>query len=750
MAVFFDGTTLLPLDPSLLAEPSKETVHARKALFPDLCLRCMSTTFSPLAWAHLRGDTVSQAIPDDATQDYHIDYGQDYVYQKWITRGSAKRRGPVLNVKVDAQEIVQLREESCQFCAFLARLDGRSALGHDPAHSWKVSMQLVWPDKASGIVMPMALVVELKTDEASASEKWTLLSFIDQESTYLLLVRRELYSFDEGITQHENSEQPPEPSYEAALGGLLSEARAWLQQCDQTHEHCTHAGNHRLPARLLDLAEYNNKKKVRLVETRSLSGGEYAVLSYVWGVAETLTLVQSTYAKLVAGLHVRDFPRTLIHAVKCVSFLDIRYLWVDALCILQDSQEDKSQEIPRMHEYYRSASVVISASGATDVHSGFLESQITEHQICAAVARTKLVRIPAYLADRSTTLLINGYVPLYQFSKEPVNRRAWCLQESVLPRRLITFPSTGGLLLRCLAGEKCAGQMISSPRDELPACLTLGSIAKARGIDKISSTWCELVQDYTRRSLTYQSDVLVGIGALAREFHHEHGNALGQYIAGIWEKDARNGLLWLTSEAPGSRSPMLPRNSGGPHAPSWSWASVPSKVSFHTKPETYIKSDYSGKESWERSFRPRWYCEILSHHITLKSELDPFGAVKEGSLSIQALLRRLHKHDEAVKDREAGLYAGELFLQISPDDRDVEIETLYLDPGSSLVWAKDQCYHWLGLWYAGRGRARGLIVEQVGEDAKLQFRRIGLAVFHVGKDDFPDADLHQEAVITLV
>jgi hypothetical protein len=64
--------------------------------------------------------------------------------------------------------------------------------------------------------------------------------------------------------------------------------------------------------------------------------------------------------------------------------LGIRYLWVDSLCIAQDDEADKSEEIKNMGRIYKNAAVTIAAASTTSVHDGFLEDRsipITEFPI---------------------------------------------------------------------------------------------------------------------------------------------------------------------------------------------------------------------------------------------------------------------------------------------------------------------------------------------------------------------------------
>jgi hypothetical protein len=56
--------------------------------------------------------------------------------------------------------------------------------------------------------------------------------------------------------------------------------------------------------------------------------------------------------------------------MKLVSELGGTYLWVDRLCILQDDDNDKAQQIPRMDSIYSLAELTIIAASGSDAHDG--------------------------------------------------------------------------------------------------------------------------------------------------------------------------------------------------------------------------------------------------------------------------------------------------------------------------------------------------------------------------------------------
>lgn len=494
-----------------------------------------------------------------------------------------------------------------------------------------------------------------------------------------------------------------------------------------------------------------------LVESAVVTNGQYAVLSYVWGTSNTLRLEEAIQSKFQGGFAVDELPDTIQDAVMVTNSLGIGYLWVDSLCILQDSDTDKSREIPRMNDYYRNAHIVISASGARDVHSGFVPEQMSYGDLYAELQhpdpnRQSLtwpvpLRIPGHFPDHSSSLLVDALPQLYTYKGEPINNRAWTLQESVLPRRLLRFPTTGGLSMRCLEGEILAGEIVSDPYHEEPNFISLGLVSSNRHTgDELFELWTKMVEDYTQRSLSYRGDILIAIGALAREFHTKNGVLLGKYLGGFWEHHLRSGLLWhntvdISKSWSEQQSQYL--------APSWSWASCPSPISFRNKSEMHLPlGEFANSAMKTRLFTPRWYCKVLNFDVTPRNELDPFGALEAGYLTIQGPLRPPHRqpNDSSPRTERENKSQGCLDLYLVKFGAHV----LILDRpliSSEPTETKQQQYFCLGLWYAGRGRARGLIVQQIDEKS---FQRLGFAEYPVDDAEFPSSELHKERVIHLV
>jgi hypothetical protein len=101
----------------------------------------------------------------------------------------------------------------------------------------------------------------------------------------------------------------------------------------------------------------------------------YAALSYRWGETQQQKDGRTMRANLhdrYGRINISQLPQSIIDAVKVTQTLELSYLWVDALCIVQDDPLDCASEISKMASIYRGATVTISAASAKDSTEGFL------------------------------------------------------------------------------------------------------------------------------------------------------------------------------------------------------------------------------------------------------------------------------------------------------------------------------------------------------------------------------------------
>lgn len=122
-----------------------------------------------------------------------------------------------------------------------------------------------------------------------------------------------------------------------------------------------------LPSRVIYTGKVGDTPVVRLLETCGMRG-RYVALSHCWGPQEhrPLMTTQSSLADYMANITWDALPRTYQHAISATRRLGFEYIWIDSLCIIQDSHEDWLSESQRMGDVYQYAHITMAASHAAD------------------------------------------------------------------------------------------------------------------------------------------------------------------------------------------------------------------------------------------------------------------------------------------------------------------------------------------------------------------------------------------------
>ena len=214
----------------------------------------------------------------------------------------------------------------------------------------------------------------------------------------------------------------------------------WLRACSQSHIECQIKDNTRLPTRVIDVGPADATQAPRLLVT-STETGRYVALSHCWGSlmqsdagqhARTLT---TNLQNMQREISLEKLPQNFQDAIIVVRKLGLRFLWIDALCIVQDDLADWAREAARMADVYGSAHLTIAATSAESSTDGFLERP----QETAA-------SIPYYVG---TCIEPAGcLVMTYQRKQDSWyasvemarwNSRGWTFQERLLSKRVLHF-----------------------------------------------------------------------------------------------------------------------------------------------------------------------------------------------------------------------------------------------------------------------------------------------------------------------
>ncbi|KAI3329016.1 HET-domain-containing protein [Xylariaceae sp. AK1471] len=428
-------------------------------------------------------------------------------------------------------------------------------------------------------------------------------------------------------------------------------ARHWIRDCLKSHDMCASGSSHRhaafLPARLIDTQD---PKRPFLHETIDARGIEYIVLSYVWGHGEMFKSTAANFKDHQHCIPLQSVPRTVTHAFQVTRELGYRYIWVDALCIMQDDDDDLERELANMGEIYQHAVFTICAEGAPGARAGLFQKRhpYLYHPCTVGV---KMMTDKGVISEQLTLgTIVTG--PNY------LKDRGWVLQEEILSSRCLSFGKQ--MSWKCTVSE--ASETAPAPRPRKTALshgratcedklrLWLYAPAQMRETPREQwfrwnqyDAWYSVVEQYSSKNLTKSTDQLRALSGLADLFQKAHHST---YAAGLWREDLQLGLAWYVAS-----NDSRPVREVGIQKPSWSWASVGMvRLKFRSRRaySTHIVSDGA---------------EILDVSCTLRNQLNPCGCVADGILKLRTRVKklRLHWSTEYIIDRTEfsyGSYSG--------------------------------------------------------------------------------------------
>jgi hypothetical protein len=215
---------------------------------------------------------------------------------------------------------------------------------------------------------------------------------------------------------------------------VLKVAKKWLQECLNGHETCQKKAEvARFPTRLLEL-EFPVPGRVTLFNTSDRSiKGPYMTLSHCWGSAKFLKLEENTCRILYSGFPETSLPQTFRDAVRIALRLKVKYLWIDSICILQDSPEDWRYEASAMADIYKGSLCNISAASAEDSSKGcFYERLPGLIKPCVIQSKWTDIKNEEYHLHKSSPWYVD-------FDQYPLFTRGWVLQERASSPRVLHF-----------------------------------------------------------------------------------------------------------------------------------------------------------------------------------------------------------------------------------------------------------------------------------------------------------------------
>ena len=329
---------------------------------------------------------------------------------------------------------------------------------------------------------------------------------------------------------------------------------------------------------MIDISNPDSLYLVISDERENATSVEYVTISYRWETTDVYKLTLGSVDQLIAGIPYGLLTQTFQDVIMLTRALGCKYIWIDSLCILQDSVEDWARESNRMADVYMHGFLNICVY-STDIQHGCLQ------------ARNPLSWSHCLIARTDDQLLLAGSNDILRdLSETSLFGRGWVFQERLLSPRTIyigdrdcVFECADSVLserARYYRSEhpsegydppvsKMTVQEFAERAKEFPACdLYPNGIGELKSIDHhyLWRSWECIVKHYSKTHLTFGSDRLAALAAIATSLRQSTGYT---YLAGTWYELFPMCLYWYQhhSSSKGKRSPRRER------FPSWSWTS---------------------------------------------------------------------------------------------------------------------------------------------------------------------------------
>lgn len=354
-----------------------------------------------------------------------------------------------------------------------------------------------------------------------------------------------------------------------------SQVRTWLEWCCREHVSTCRSQVH-FSSRRLDGLLLIDSVESKLV--RGAPDSEFVALSYVWGDWGGKTPTTPTAQDIVQferdgylPLSKFTLPSIVRDAMLLVRQLNKRYLWCDYYCILQGNHAQKQMQISQMDLIYTRALLTIIALTGEHGNMGLPGIQArTRDPICELEHHEDVSFI-----GRAPGLDILRNSAIYE-------RRGWTFQERLMSPRCLYITNRGAFFqcaaqtfredddLLCQTGPDFSMRdlLYSSPR-------TMWDLMSTESGLKVYDL---LLQEYTSRSFTYESDILHAFEGISRILERR----LGTFKLGLPSRHLNQALLWRPTKVTTRRfeiaSLYQPRAIKSDMftieiPPSWSWAS---------------------------------------------------------------------------------------------------------------------------------------------------------------------------------
>lgn len=365
--------------------------------------------------------------------------------------------------------------------------------------------------------------------------------------------------------------------------------RRWMGICTEQHGARCHpslgSGQGDVPKSRTKLIRFVDTRKNAIVslEDTSLESLDYAALSYVWGSNQKLTLTSKTKTELAEPGSIVDGTAslTIVDAVESCRRLGMLYLWVDALCIIQNDQNDKADQLKAMGHIYRCASFTIVAASGEDAGAGLPGLRpgtrfFQQEEVLVAHATESN---PAM--SLMTTCNPKRSANVHYMEDTKWNTRGWTFQERYLSNRCLVFTEeqvyfSCNEVVFCEESYLEHGPPYLHPFEPTGYELSLKLEQQHREPgDASKRMWTRyrtVVERYTSRTLGYPGDVYDAFAGLEKALSEMYNERL---LWGLPCKRLNTALAWSTFTGQIRRNALstLPMTDLNRRVafPSWSW-----------------------------------------------------------------------------------------------------------------------------------------------------------------------------------
>ncbi|KAL5430843.1 hypothetical protein PMIN07_009751 [Paraphaeosphaeria minitans] len=355
---------------------------------------------------------------------------------------------------------------------------------------------------------------------------------------------------------------------------IFEQAKEWLNDCRNNHIGvCDNLRFDSENPRLL--IEILSSESIQLCKRQS-APCEYVALTYCWGDSRNGgSTTNKNFLERLRPFGIKNLPATLRDALYIINAMNVRYAWIDALCVNQDTKEG----LDEMHKVYSNALFTLCACA-------------TKKSTAELLGERKAWREKTESCRLGGQWLTTPDMSLNQLRiKSPLAGRAWTLQEERLSPRMLYVSSSrvhwscamgNGMELKPIYQEK--SHKVQRPRyavsdrdNQMPASQTF-LLACHRGEGDLYPSWADIVKSYALRDVSQPADRLKALSGLAARYLS--ANPSDDYLAGIWAKNLPEGLAWKVERVVEAKGENLDPKT--PVWPSWSWAVLPVRTAIET------------------------------------------------------------------------------------------------------------------------------------------------------------------------